>query len=69
MFTTQDELEAAFYTAYPQHQRGQVTEASSIDWTYWYDAMRRANRVDLQLMEAVQHQRALHMVFLERKHA
>jgi hypothetical protein len=55
MFTTQDELEVAFYAAYPQHTRGQVTEASAIDWADWFDAMCRANRVDLRLMVAVNH--------------
>lgn len=50
MFTTQEELEAAFYAAYPQHKRFDVTEASAIDWTDWYDAMCRANRVKLPLI-------------------
>ncbi len=49
MFNPQEELEVAFYAAYPQHRRGQVTEASAIDWTDWFDAMCRANRVSQEL--------------------
>jgi hypothetical protein len=49
MFNTQEELEVAFYTAYPQHAHNNPTEASAIDWADWFDAMCRANRVSQEL--------------------
>lgn len=51
MYTTQQELNTAFYTAYPEHNTSEWTKESGIDWADWFDAQYRAGKVHHSLME------------------
>jgi hypothetical protein len=50
-FYCQQDLEAAFYATYTEHEPGVVTPESSADWTDWFDGMVRAGRVDPDLVK------------------
>jgi len=49
-FETQDEINDAFYSSYPQHKPGIVTSESSSDYSDFFDSLCRLNRVHYSLV-------------------